>query len=76
VGLIVFGRVFELEDDLSEFRYGFWVTGARGSVHPLPEIHAWCVERFGEPGTVWKADRTDIWFVQQDHALEFKLRWV
>jgi hypothetical protein len=37
----------------------------------------WCEERFGlSGGDIWRTSDNMVWFRYENHAMEFKLRWL
>ena len=62
------------------FRFSCLMT--RVNLDHIRMIKQWCRERFGPEGhrdnnwQVWAEHDLTLWFWDEHHALEFKLRWV
>lgn len=56
-----------------------WRIGRNGN-DAWNEICAWCIEQFGLPGTrfTWHPDlqHMDFYFVKEEDAVHFSLRWL
>jgi hypothetical protein len=64
------------------FNYGFRALLHWSNVDRFDEVVDWCKERYGAVCTgypkrdSWVVHDTVIWFASEDHAMEFKLRWL
>lgn len=69
-------RITEMRADerTHPFPYGFWLLEDRQEV--FEELVEWCTERFGPMSPLWKQSHSDFWFQRENHAMEFKLRWM
>jgi hypothetical protein len=62
------------------FRHGYYTTVTLHNFEEFSSAKQWCADRFGPPGEaelwMWRTDSEIFYFVRDDHAMEFKLRWV
>jgi hypothetical protein len=64
------------------FNYAFRAILNWQNVEQFKEATDWCRERFGEVcsgharSDSWYVHDSTIWFVREEHAVEFKLRWL
>lgn len=64
--------------DIRRFRFGFMMVSPVLYDAGRREVDEWCQEHVGEygPKGLWYTHDATFWFVHEDHAMEFKLRWV